>query len=66
MSLVEPEPFCAICQGTVDLVRAPDGKLECRECREVHPRSGRYTFAEGSRGGRPSIGRGAKGRGDHR
>ena len=46
--------FCAICTADIpaDSPRAPLGKdgvlvLVCRDCVELHPRSGRYSFEGG-------------------
>ncbi len=41
----DPEPFCSICLcDGPDLRKALDGKLECADCRDLSPRSGRYSF----------------------
>ena len=63
------EPFCSICvDGTEDLQPNEEGKLECRPCREEHPRYGRYNFscsqdAQNSRGPNSLRGRQARPRG---
>ncbi len=49
------EPRCVIClDGTEDLQPATDGKLECRPCREEHPRAGRFSFDQARLTGRVS------------
>lgn len=55
--------WCAICGGTDGLARE-GGQLECKGCRDCHPRSGRYSFGEraGGLGWRSS---GTRRRGGH-